>query len=321
MIACCFRVLAFVFLMPLTLCVLNADVTLRYKTEVKMNAALPMQMATDTMNRLDSGKLQETVIRVKGGKGYSSEMGYNSIIDFATNEVTLLDPATKRYAKMKSDQFGEEMIRAMPEMPADGRAGMLSMKTDVTPAKLTGRTVVIQGVEAEERELVFSMEGPAMPNMPPGPMVKGVLQFWTAKPGEAERVPAISELTAYSRWSYANMNPATMIGKMMKQLPGFSDGIESMMKEKQNGPLLRMHLDVFMPAMAGILQRMPAGSNGSGAKLDPEAPFMQMNREVSELSTAPVSDRVFQIPTGYQEVPASDLIKDLVAKIQAPTKQ
>jgi hypothetical protein len=34
-----------------------------------------------------------------------------------------------------------------------------------------------------------------------------------------------------------------------------------------------------------------------------------------------VSNTVFQIPTGYQEVPASDLIKDLVAKIQAPSKQ
>ena len=235
MIAHRFCTLASVFLMPLTFSVLHADVTLRYKTEVKINPALPAQMATGAMKGMVSALPQETVIRVKGGKGFSSEMGYNSIIDFTTNEMMFLDTAVKRYGRLKSDQFGKEMVGAMPEMRTDGRATGPSMKTDVSPARLTGRTAVIQGVEAEERELVFSMEEPAMPNMPSGPMFKMVLQFWTAKPGEVMRVPAIRELTRYSLWSYATMNPVSSLGSMMKQLPGFSDAIESMMKEKQKG--------------------------------------------------------------------------------------
>ena len=303
---CRFRTFASIFPLALTLSVAHADVTLRYKMEFKTNSALPAQIARVMP--------QETVLRLKGGKGFSSSMGFNSIIDFTTREITLLDTAGKRYAKMPYDQYGEEVARAMPEMPAEARAAMPSMKTDISPARVTGRTAVIQGVEAEEREIAVSIEGPAMPNMPAGPMVKMVVQLWSAKPGEVMRVPAIRELTGYSLWSYTTMNPAAFMGKTMKQIPGFADIFEPLMKETMKGAtVLRVHMDMFMPAMAAMMQRMPAA--------DPDAPFMQMNQEVAELSAAPVPDSVFQIPEGYQEAPASELIKGLLAKSQATAKQ
>ena len=314
MMSCRFRTFASIFPLALTLSVAHADVTLRYKMEFKTNSALSAQMARVMP--------QETVLRLKGGKGFSTSMGFDSIIDFTTREITLLDTAGKRYAKLPYDQYGEEVARAMPEMPAEARAAMPSMKTDISPARVTGRTAVIQGVEAEEREIVVSVEGPAMPNMPPGPMVKMVMHLWSAKPGEVMRVPAIRELTGYSLWSYATMNPAASMGKAMKQIPGFADIFEPLMKEMMKGAtVLRVHMDMFMPVMAAMLQRMPAGSNPSGASIDPNEPFMQMNQEVAELSAAPVPDSVFQIPEGYQEAPASDLIKGLLAKSQAAAKQ
>ena len=313
--ACRFRAFASIFLLPLTLSVVHADVTLRYKMEIKPNPGLPAQMAAAATS-------QESVLRLKGGKGVSSSMGYTSIIDFTTKEITVLDTAGKRYAKMTADQFAEEMGRAMPEMPAEARASMSSMKADVSPARATGRTAVIQGVEAEEREIAVSIEGPAMANMPPGPMVKMVMQLWRAKPGEATRVPAIRELTGYTLWSYATMNPMGFMGKMMKQFPGFGDVFEPLVKEMQQGTtVLRMHMDMFMPAMAAMLQRMPAGSNPLGASFNPDEPFMQMNQEVAELSTEPVPDSAFQIPEGYHEAAAADLIKDLLAKSQAAFKK
>ena len=297
MMSCRFRTFASIFPLALTLSVAHADVTLRYKMEIKTNSSLPAQMARVMP--------QETVLRLKGGKGFSTSMGFNSIIDFTTKEITLLDTAGKRYAKLPYDQYGEEVARAMPEMPAEARAVMPSMKTDVSPARVTGRTAVIQGVEAEEREISVSVEGPAMPNMPSGPMVKLVIHLWSAKPGEVMRVPAIRELTGYSLWSYATMNPAASMGKAMKQIPGFADIFEPLMKEMMKGAtVLRVHMDMFMPVMAAMLQRMPAGSNPSGASIDPNEPFMQMNQEVVELSTAPVPDSVFQIPEGYQEAAA-----------------
>ena len=315
MMACRFRAFASIFLLPLTLSVAHADVTLRYKMEFKTNPGLPAQMPAGFMP-------QETVLRLKNGKGFSAFMGYNSIVDFTTREITLLDTAGKRYAKLPYDQFGEEMANAMPEMQAQTRAAMPSMKADVSPAGETGRTAVIQGVEAEEREIEVSVEGPAVPGMPAGPMVKIVVDLWRAKPGEVVRVPAIRELTGYALWSYATMNPIGFMGKMMKQLPGFSDIFEPLMKETQQGPtVLRMHMDMFMPAIAAMMQRMPAGSNPAGVSYDPNEPFMQINQEVAELSTDPVPDSVFQIPEGYREAAASDLIKGLLAQSQAAAKK
>lgn len=311
---CRFRAFASIFPLALTLSVAHADVTLRYKMETKTNSALPAQMARVMP--------QGTLLRLKGGKGFSTSMGFNSIIDFTTKEITLLDTAGKRYAKLPYDQYGEEVARAMPEMPAETRAAMPSMKADISPARVTGRTAVIQGVEVEEREIAVSIEGLAMPNMPAGPMVKMVVQLWSAKPGEVMRVPSIRELTGYSLWSYATMNPAASMGKAMKQIPGFADIFEPLMKEMMKGAtVLRVRMDMFMPAMAAMLQRMPAGGNPSGASIDPNEPFMQMNQEVVEISSAPVPDSVFQIPEGYQEAPASDLIKGLLAKSQAAAKQ
>jgi hypothetical protein len=314
MMSCRFRTFASIFPLALTLSVAHADVTLRYKMEIKTNSALPAQMVRVLP--------QETVLRLKGGKGFSSSMGFNSIIDFTTKEITLLDTAGKRYAKMPYDQYGEEVARAMPEMPAEARAAMPSMKADVSPARLTGRTAVIQGVEAEEREIVVSVDGPATPNMPSGPMVKLVIHLWSAKPGEVMRVPAIRELTGYSLWSYATMNPTAAMDKMMKQVPGLAGAFAPLMEEIQKGTtVLRAHMEMFMPAMAAMLQRMPAGGNPSGASIDPNEPFMQLNQEIAEISTEPVPDSVFQIPEGYQEAPATELIKGLLAKSQAAAKQ
>jgi hypothetical protein len=320
-----FRVFASVFPILLAIPVLRADVTLRYKTEVTMNPNLPAQMAgamAGAMKGPGSAAPRESVVRLKGGKGFYTAAGFNSIADFTTQEITLLDASTARYAKLNAGQVGKEMADAMPKMPAEASAAMASMKTDVTPARATGRTAVIQGVETEEREIVVSITGPAMPNMPPGPMVRMVMQLWTAKPGEILRVPAIRELTGYSLWSFATMNPAAGIEAIMKQMPGLSDVFEPIMNATQKGTtMMRMHTELFMPMMAAMLQLMPAAGNTGGASFDPDAPLMQMNLEAVELSTEPVPDSVFLIPEGYQEAVASDVIKGVFAKIQAPAKQ
>ena len=149
-----------------------------------------------------------------------------------------------------------------------------------------------------------------------------VVRLWTAKPGEVTRVPAIRELTGYTLWSYATINPIAVVGKMMKQLPGCSDVFDRLMEEIPKGTMvLRMQADVFVPAIAARLLRVPAGGDPSGASFYPDEPLMQMNQELEEISTAPVPDSLFQIPEGYQEATASDLIKGLVARSQAAAKQ
>jgi hypothetical protein len=309
-----YRSFAILVLASISPSLLQADVTTRYKTEITMNFALSA-LAAGAMKGADLAAPQETALRLKGGKGFSSSMGFVSIIDFPSKEITVLDAAGMRYAKMTLDEFVAETARAMPEIPATASAALAATKTSVSPAKLTGRTAVIQDVEAEEREIVISMEGPAIPDAPAGLAMRLVMQLWTAKPSELLRVPAIRELKGYSLYSYATMNPAASIEKMMKQLPGFVSAFGPLMKEMQDGTtMLRMHVDMFMPGMAAMLQRMGAGGNAAGAGLEDGAPFVQVNQELVELSTAPVPDSVFQIPEGYQQASASELVQALLAK-------
>jgi hypothetical protein len=308
------RRFAILVLAPVTLSTLYADVTTRYKTEMTIKPAL-QALAAGAMKGVDLVVPQETAFRLKGGKGFSSSMGFTSIVDLTTKEITVLDAATMRYAKMPSEQFVDEAARAMPQMPAGASAAMAAMKTSVSSTRMTGRTAVIQGVEAEERELVVTVEGPPIPNAPAGPSVRMVMQLWTAKASEVTRVPAMRELTGYSLYSFATMNPMANIDKMLKQFPGLAGAIEPLMKEMHSQtPMLRMHVDLFMPAMMAILQQMSAGGNAPGAGLDDGAPLAQVNYELVELSTAPVPDSVFQIPEGYREAPPSELIQAILSK-------
>lgn len=310
------RVPAWLLLAPVTLLTMYADVTVRYKTEFQMNPALPASMT----GAMAANVPKDSVLRFKDGKGYSASSGMDSITDFTTKEITLIDGAGKRYAKMTSEQYGQEFERAMPAIPSQASAATASMKTESTPARLTGRTAVIQGVEAEEREFVISTQMPGPSNSQPGMTMRIVLQIWKAKPGVIMRAPAIRELAGYSYWSHATMNPAVVLSRMMKQVPFVSAMFETITKELSNGPTLRMHMAISMPGMAALLQRAGGGS-ASGAGFDDDAPLMQVNQEIAELSTATVPDEIFRIPQGYQEAAGSELIKGMIARSQVAAKQ
>jgi hypothetical protein len=304
-----------ILLASIALPALDADVTTRYKTEITINPAVSA-LAASAKKGANWSAPQEMTLRLKGVKGFSSSLGVESIIDFGTKEMTILDPSSMRYAKMTSEQFADELVKALPQMSAATSAALASVTPSVSPASLTGRTAVIQGVEAEEREMVVSMEGPAIPNAPAGLAVRMVMQIWAAKSSEATRVPAIRELTAHSLESFANMNPMANLERVMKQLPGFGDSLEPFLKETQNGTvILRMHIDLFIPAMAAIMKRMAADG------LDEGAPFAQVNQELVELSTEPIPDSAFQIPEGYREVSSSELVQAVLAKTKAALQQ
>lgn len=316
-----YRRFAILLLASIALPALDADVTTRYKTEITVNPAMSALTAGAARGANWSAP-QEMTFRLKGVKGFSSSLGVQSIIDFGTKEMTILDPSSRQYAKMTHEQFFDELVKATPQMSATTSAAMATVTSSVSPARLTGRTAVIQGVEAEEREMVVSMDGPAIPNAPSGPAMRMVIEIWSARPGEATRVPAIRELTEHSLESFANMNPVANLERVMKQVPGFSDALEPFLKETQNGTvILRMHMDLFLPAMAAIMKQKAAAGDGAGAGLEEGAPFTQVNQELVELSSEPIPDSVFQIPEGYREVSSSELVQAALAKSKAALQQ
>lgn len=307
----------------LALPALHADVTLRYKTEIKLNSALPAQMTQPALAAMGDSLPKESSLQLKNGKG-SSISGWNtSICDFTNQEITLLDNEGKRYATLPFKQFGDEIANAMPQMNSQAAGMMQSMKARVE-TKLTGRTAVIQGVEGEEREVVMTLDAPPMPNMPASPMVRMVMHIWNAKASEVLRVPAVREAAGYNLFAAATMNPVSSLESAFRQMPGFMDNLAALYKEMQAGAtpvILRMQMQMFMPMMGAVMKQMAARGNPSGAGFDPDAPLMEMNQELADLSTAAIPDAVFQIPRGYTSAPAGDIVKGMIAKAQAAAKR
>jgi hypothetical protein len=237
---------------------------------------------------------------MKGGKAYTTSGKFNQIFDFVKQEVTLLDPAHKSFAVLPVSQLADSLAAAMPQPTAAQSKAvsdlMASMKTKVD-SKMTGQTSVIQGVQAEEREVTLTIDMALPGAAQASTAMKLVMQIWTAKASEALNVPAIRELTGYYAWQKYVMDPTAMMTKLMGKMPAMSGTVAPMIEEltKNQSVILRMHMDLY-----------------TTQTVDPNAPFMQMNQEVAELSSAPVDAALFEIPKEYTAVQAADLLRTLV---------
>src|SRR5579862_4685488 len=83
----------------------RADLTLRYTIEVKVGSGLPPAMATVLEQQLAASLPRERVLRVKGDKTLSSGPAVTMILDNPGSAVTLLNPATKQYARLTVDEY------------------------------------------------------------------------------------------------------------------------------------------------------------------------------------------------------------------------
>jgi hypothetical protein len=287
---------------------LRADATLRYHTDIKTSGgigiALPLNQAL--------GGIRDMVIRVKGNKAYSSQGNLTSIMDLMTQQLILVDVARKRFATVPASQYAEQVKTAVPAIPEQARSVFASMKSNLA-SRSTGRTASIQGIQAEEQEFTLSIDM-ALPGGPatPAPFMKMVMQVWSAKPEETQRVPALQELRNYTASATSSLNPAEMMKQVLGGLPGMGDSIGAMVEEisKKGSMSLRMHTELFMPVLALMSQQLPQQpGQPPPPALDPNAPLMQLNQEVVELSTDPLDDSLFQVPQDYQAASLEDILK------------
>jgi TonB family protein len=292
---------------------LRADVTIRYETSWKPAADLPPAFA-QLVKAAAQNAGTPTVIRMKGHEGYSAAGDVISIIDFETKDLTLVDASHKTFAKLPVSELADRIAAAMPaEQMKTAQQAMASIKTKVD-SKITGRTAVIQSVQAEEREITISIDMPVPSNVTqPSPTIRLVMQIWTALPGEALRVPAIRELTGFNLWQKYFLNPATTFEKIAGKIPAAAETVTPIFEElsKNQSVILRMHMDMYMPSIAALAQQVAGQTGGSAGALDANAPIMEMNQEVVELSNAPVDASLFEIPKEYSAAPADDLIRGM----------
>ena len=291
---------------------LRGDATLRYHTDVKTAAGVPGLPAGGGP---DLAGVRDMVVRIKGNKAYSTQGNMTSIMDLTTQDMTLIDTIHKRFAKVSASQYAEQVKAAIPAMPTEARTALASMKTSVD-TRSTGRTATIQGIQSEEHEFVLTMDLP--PGGPPqaGPLMKMLMQIWTAKREEAQRVPALQEFQNYTASATSTMNPMEMVKQVFSALPGLGDNFGSMIAEmsKSGSMSMRMHTEVTMPFLAAMAQQgvpLPPG-------FDPSAPVIQMNQELVELSTDPVDGALFEIPQDYQPAALEEILKGAVAAAADP---
>ena len=301
-----------VFGLVLSTSALRADVTIRYKNDYNFASFLPPEMMGQALQQAAASMPQSSVIQVKGNKGYSNSGKLISILDFGKQEITLVDAGNKRFTTLPMKDYAERMGAAMPVLPSEAQNSMASMKTNFSSRK-TGRTDVIQGVEAEESETVLSMDVPETTGtLPAGPLMKMVMQVWTAKAEEALRVPAVRQWVGYTAYTNYLLDPVTAMQKMFANMPGLGQGLDKMLAERSKGLVLKSHAEMYMPMLAMLSRQLEKEGTAPPAGLDPKAPILEMNIEIVELSTTPVDDSVFQLPEDYRSAPIEDMMKFLI---------
>ena len=293
-----------------------ADATFRQVMEFKLNMPLPGGVGAPGASPF-SGPT-EIVARVKGGRAYSSFGKIASISDSGADKMILLDTAGKKYATTSmADYIAQVSQAASPagqQIPEAARQILQNIQVKVE-SHSTGRSEKIQGIDAEETEVLFTM---TIPVPIPGGNGNGMefigkFQVWKPKPGEIDRVPALREISAYYDQSQkTGRDTLSVMTNMFGSMPGMGEKMGDLVAAlKKGGSVnLRLHGEVSMPGMAAIMQQ--AKASGANVPSIPDGPLFEFNSNLLELNTDSVPESVFQVPEGYQEAPVAEIIKGFV---------
>lgn len=300
---------------------LRADATIRYSSQMKFAAFLPPEITEQVMHGSGAQSSDQT-IQMKGNKAYSKSGNLTCITDFNTQELTFIDPGRKQIATVPAKQFTDSLAIAMPDLKTDERKAFESAKV-TSSSRITGRTEVILGVQAEEREIVLSIEIPLPEGMEQsGPAMKYVMRIWTPKPEEILRVPPLRELTGYGLWTNYFINPLQGIQKIFGGMGLGQDFLKPLEELSQNNSMfLKMHTELYVPLMAQLGASLVKAGKPLPAGFDANSPFFEMNQEARELSAAPIDESIFRLPADYQQVPVKEIIGNPVpGKVVSPRK-
>jgi len=314
---------------------LIADVTVRYQTDIKVASFLPPQ-AREQAEKAWQGN-RGYLLRFKDGKGWTDMNSWTSLLDYTTQQMTLIDSAQKTFCTLPLADFTDKLFAAMPKfgkLPkmenvpeeqqkamADTMAKMMANLKVTFDSKKTGRTDTIQGIVADERELTIAIEMPMPAGSPQSVMhMKIVMQVWGAQPGEALKNQAIRELAGYNLYANYFMNPAGMLQKMFSGMPGYAEALKSMTEEfsAAKSPMLRMRMSMFV-GMPPDAVRKSADQSPGAAPIDPNAPMFEITQEAVEISSALLDEAAFRIPADYKAMPAEEIIRNMMRSQMAMT--
>src|SRR5260370_16990870 len=100
----------------------------------------------------------------------------------------------KTLASVEMDDYQQAVASMVPKPSAEAQAMLANMETKFE-SKSTGRKETIQGILAEERQIIMTMSAKAATDQEtPGQLMRMVVNIWSAAPNEAARVPPLSEI-------------------------------------------------------------------------------------------------------------------------------
>lgn len=288
---------------------LFADVTITLRSEAQSLQPIPMGMKMGLLGSAKGSSLQ--TMRVKGNRCLSSSETSSSLIDLSTQDVTLIDSVRKVYATVSLAKYGEIIAASMPKSNPAAQ-GKVKMKT-TTSVRHTGQTETIHGIQAEEREITMLAETEIAADSPlSGPLVRLVIQVWTAKHEEMVGRPALRELANFFAVRNAFANPIEMLQRVATSFTGSAEGMSAVVDEfrKGNSTILRGVSEVYMPILGAAFEKLAAQRGQPlSAGFDPNAPFTRMTQEVVEFSTATLDEGLFQIPPDYRAETSDEFLK------------
>ena len=271
-----------------------ADLTMRYTITFKLGSFLPPQ-ALDAMKQEMGNRIPEgTTVQIKGDRVYTSMGRMISIVDYASGQITVIDPETKRYATVPLADFPAKAVSAqkLPPMSPDAQRIFDNMKLDVKSSK-TGRTETIQGMRTEETLMVLTME------VTTGMQMRTEIHNWKAGLEDLKGTPAMRELAVWAGRPKAGLDPVDVVTKVLEGMPGMGEKLRAPMQEMMKaagGAVIRTRLATYMPMMAQTL----------GGTAD--QPVAEVATDLAELSTEAVPDSRFEVPAGYQTASMEDLL-------------
>jgi hypothetical protein len=293
--------------LPLFRGAVQADVTLRYECKVTVSPGLPPEIREELLKTFGSRLPPKYIQHFRGGKLHFSYGDDEAIVDFAKRDITLLEGETKRYSIIPIEQYLREVvgIAAVPAQTTEKGASLRSHSESI----ITGRTTFVSGVEAEERNILFTVDTSASTL----PAIRVVAHVWSAKETELKRLPALEELVPYQIRILEVTDPVGPLRTAFRQLRDLAEGFASLAENfRPQDTVIRLTIDFFVPTLAALsrqLRELPAGvASPLGEGFDPDAAFVEVTQELTGISAEPIPASVFAVPASYRAVTLAELM-------------
>ena len=287
---------------------LSADVSILTQTKTEPGDVMP-QFAQ--MMMMSARPVAGARLRINSGRSLLKYGSFDAIVE--GTGITLVDRRSATFATGTMADFrGAERARKGEIPPEIEKMFSEGGKAEVLKSD---RTDVVVGIKVAERLLNVSLRM----TMPPMPFPSAVampkdlhmnlrIHLWSPIPSEVERVPALKELIAASR-SAMGLGGEQMMTNLEDLVPFGQDEIAKLVEELSAAGAypLRTQLEVSMPEMMALMSQ--TGGSTIAAPSDPNTAFLKMTQEVSELSTEPLNESLFQVPKDFKQLSFTELLR------------